>query len=176
MDRHVSRCARIAPLILVPMLCWGCLGGFAPGWTPSGGLLWDEGARVGIPDLTLQGWERARIDESDLAFRRPGADVIAMRLRCDQAESAASVPLRWQSRELWLGIPRSDFGSREFRFRGRPAIEMTASSDGVAVRTLVIDAGGACRLDLAHAASISAADATADFERFLADVQIRDLP
>ena len=123
-----------------------------------------------------QGWERARIAESDLAFRRPGADVIAMRLRCDETGRPKPVPLRWQSRGLWVGIPRAEFSMREFRFRGRKAIEMTADSDGLAVRTLVIEAGASCRLDLAHVASAGGVDAAADFERVLARVRIGQGP
>jgi hypothetical protein len=152
------------------VLLLGCLGGSRASWSSRDGLLWDEAGRVGVPDLAAQGWERTRIDESDLAFLRPGADVIAMRLRCGQAEP--STPLRWQSRGLWLGIPRSDFQSREILWKGRKAFEMTAESDGLAVRTLLIEASSSCRLELAHVAQVGADTATADFERFLAAVQL----
>lgn len=105
-----------------------------------------ESARLEVPDLTREGWERVSIDGADLAFEREGEGVIAVRAECGGPPRA----LEWAGRELWLGIERKDLALREREVGGWPAVELSGEAQGVQVRAVVIQREG-CLVDVAHA-------------------------
>jgi hypothetical protein len=164
----VGATACLGALGLVALLLVSGLGGCAtPAYISRGGLLWHPRYPLAVPDLSFAGWERVTLDETDLAFRKKDSGVIAVRARCP----AEDQPLRWESRDLWLGIPRRSETHRRLEVDGRPAVATTAQSDGLAIRTAVVRTED-CALDLAHVAPTG--DATADvFERFLERVRLR---
>jgi hypothetical protein len=114
-----------------------------------------------VPDLTLESWDRVRIKGADLAFRDPIEGVIALRVRCDRD----AVRLESESRDFWLGIPRSGTQRRTREVAGWPAFETRAQSDGRTVHTVVIGAGE-CVVDVAHVAPAEALPSET-LERFL---------
>ena len=148
-------------------LLGACAG---PAFTPSGGLLWDRARQVGVPDLTREGWQRDSIRGADLAFRKRDRGWIAVRMRCPAPGD--ELPLRWESRELWLGIPRDALERRSLQIDGRSAVQMSARSGDLVLRTAVVRAGE-CSLDAAQSAPAQSADAGASFERFLAGIRLR---
>jgi hypothetical protein len=137
------------------------------------GLLWDPARRVGVPDWTREGWERRSIADADLAFHKPGSGWIAVRVRCASGDSRQS--LRWEGRGLWLGIPREGLERRAREIDGRPALEMSASSQGLTLRTAVVRSGD-CTLDAAQTAPEHSAEARESFDRFLAGIRLREVP
>jgi len=138
---------------LCALLVAGCVSSPYQPFDGNDGLLRHPLHPVAVPDLTAQGWEPVEFDEADLAFRKRGSGMIAVRSRC----GSGSRPLVWETRDLWLGIPRQDLVSRELRVHGFPARETRAESQGLRVRTLSVQAER-CTLDIAHVALPLAAD------------------
>jgi hypothetical protein len=134
-----------------------------------GGLLWYRTGAVGVPDLERSGWQAVRADGADLAFRKEGAGAIGVRLRCPAPHR--TLPLRWESRELWLGIPREQIEQRPLEVDGRPGIEMRAASHGLSLRTVLVRVD-ACSLDVAQAAPLGSPAAASSFERFLSGIRL----
>jgi hypothetical protein len=145
------------------VLAAGCL---STAFAPREGALWHRSGEFAVPDLTLDGWERVRLDEADVAFRGGSEEVIAVRAACgDRSED----PLR-RHRDLWLGIERSDFRWTPRSVGEHEALEATARANGVAVRTVVIRAPG-CLIDVVHARPEGSPDSGA-LERFLAGMRL----
>jgi len=126
------------------LLLSGCI---SAAYLPRDGLLWEPESRVAVPDLSRSGWERVDIDGADLAFEHPEHGVIAVRVRSDMEDR----PLLWESRSLWLGVPRDGGAREEVTVHGRTAVKMSARSQGLWLRTLVIEIEPGCLLDIAHA-------------------------
>lgn len=145
------------------------LGCASVAFVPRGGLLWHPRHAVAVPDLSSSGWERVKVEGADLAFRRNGSGVIAVRVRCPPPD--ADVPLRWEGRELWLGIPRGDMERFHLDVDGFEGINMTAQSDDLYLRTLVVRTEE-CSLDIAQAA-LEPREAHRVFESFIARVKLR---
>ena len=160
---------RASSAIAALCLC-ACAGS---GFVGSDGLLWYRAGVVGIPDLERSGWEAVRADGADLAFRKQGAGVIGVRLRCPAPHDA--LPMRWESRELWLGVPREQSEQLPLELDGRQGIEVRATSDGLALRTVMVRVD-ACSLDVAQAAPLGSAAAERGFARFLSGIRLPGAP
>ena len=144
-------------------------GCFTPSYVARGDLLWHPTLAVAVPDLSRQGWERVSVDEADVAFTRPGSGVIAARLRCPAP--ADDVPLRWEGRELWLGVPRREMERFHFDLDGYEAVNISAASDGLFLRTLTVRTER-CSLDVVQVAPLDS-DHDEEFESFLRGVRLR---
>ncbi len=150
---------------LVALLVTGCV---SAAYLPRDGLLWHPGSPVAVPDLSRSGWERIQIDGADLAFDHSQYGVIAVRVRGDEEER----PLLWESRSLWLGVAREDGAREERTVQGRVAVEMSARSEGLWLRTLVIQVEPGCLLDIAHVAADG--DSRGIFDAFVAGIAFED--
>ena len=137
-----------------------------------GDLLWHPHHPVAVPDLGSAGWERVAVTDADLAFARDGDGVIAVRVRCPAP--AAEVPLRWEGRQLWLGVPRGKIERFHLDVDGYEGVSMASESDGLSLRTLTVR-GPDCSLDVVQ---VAPADSGAEllFESFVAGVRLRPEP
>ena len=128
--------------------------------------LGDEG-ELGIPDLTVSGWERLQSPDYAVIFRKEGAPSYAIRVR-GPAETD-DVPDRWKRvhavpLEAVVTVPR--------RFEGYDAIEHEAPcEESDLLRTLVVRAEKHL-IDIGQLAAITT-DHRAEFEAFLAEVQLK---
>ena len=156
---------------LIPVLGLG-LCGFAGCATPiyraADGMLWHPSQRVGIPDLAAEGWTRTSAKDADLAFSRHGAGIFAVRVRCPAPEE--SVPLRWESRGLWLGVPRDRVERRPAQIDGHKGMTMHGVFEELALRTLVVRTDD-CSLDVAQVAP-SGTDGEVLFDAFISRVRL----
>ncbi len=134
----------------------------------SGDLLWHPVRPVAVPDLSLAGWDRVEVEDADLAFSKPDAGVIAVRVRCPSPEEG--VPLRWEGRQLWLGIPHGEVERFHLDVDGYEGVSMSAESDGLYLRTLTVRAER-CSLDVLLVAPL---DSGGDllFEGFVAGLKL----
>ena len=160
---------------LAILSCVTCLGGIsaagclAPRYQERGDLLWHPEQALAIPNLSRQGWERVSVDDADVAFTRPGSGVIAARVRCPAPKG--DVPLRWEGRELWLGVARGDMERFHFDLDGYEAVNMSAPADGLHLRTLTVRTE-TCSLDVVQVAPLPS-DHHREFEDFLRGVRLR---
>jgi hypothetical protein len=160
---------------LAILSCVTCLGGivasgcFTPPYVESGDLLWHPDRVLAIPNLSHQGWQRVSVEDADVAFTRPGSGVIAVRVRCPVPKG--DVPLRWEGRGLWLGVPRGDMERFHFDLDGYEAVNISAASDGLQLRTLTVRTDE-CSLDVVQVAPL-ASDHHQEFEGFLRGVRLR---
>jgi hypothetical protein len=127
-------------------------------------------AEVVAPDLMREGWKRVRVPETDLAFRKNGEGVIAMRVSCNGQPRS----LLGAGRDLWLGIPRQQLLVRELEVNGRPAVETIGVADGTEVRAVVVETDG-CVLDVAHVRVEDEPDSGV-LERFLDKLRFGEQP
>jgi hypothetical protein len=126
-------------------------------------MLWHRSREFGIPNLSVEGWERVRLPETDVAFRR---DNDGVRARCGNGHRAP----REHSRDLWLGIARETIASNERTVASVPAHETIARSDDLRVHTVVVKSS-TCLIDAVH---VVRADLPGDaFERFLSRIEVR---
>lgn len=136
------------------------------------GMLWHPRHPLAVPDLAASGWRRVEVEGADLAFQKDRSGVIAVRVRC----SGRRRPLPWESRELWLGIPRSMVRRRSMEVAGRPAVETIAQSGGLQIRTVVVKSEG-CAVDLAHVVPPdSISDSGSVFDEFLVRTRLSGAP
>jgi hypothetical protein len=131
-------------------------------------MLWHPDHPVGIPDLTTAGWQRVDIDGADVAFQRNGSGVIAVRVRCPAPDD--DVPLRWEARGLWLGVPRGDMERFYMDVDGYEGVSISAPHGDVMLRTLVVRTE-ACSLDVAQLAA-DPVEGVRVFEQFVAGVKL----
>ncbi len=155
----------------------GTLGGVAllataacatSAWVPDHDLLWHPREAVAVPDLSAAGWERVSVDDADLAFSKHGIGVVAARLRCPAP--AEGVPLRWEGRQLWLGVPRDQIERFHFDVDGYEGVSMAAQSDGLYLRTATVRTGD-CSLDVVQVAP-EGVGADLVFDSFMARVRL----
>jgi predicted Zn-dependent protease len=128
---------------------WGVLvvGCAAPSVVSREGMLWHRTHHFAVPDLAAEGWTPAHVDEADLAFRKAGEGVIAVRSECgDSRRSALSL-----TRSLWHRVPRESAELQERQVGSFEAVELTAQSEGTIVRTVVLRTDG-CAIELIHVA------------------------
>ena len=156
---------RFAPLAVAVVIA-GCA---APAYVARGGLLWHPRHLVAVPDLSSAGWERVAIEDADLAFSKEGAGVIAVRTRCPPPDD--DIPLRWEGRWLWLGVPRGEIERFHLDVDGYEAVSMAAESRGLYLRTTTVR-GPACSLDVVLVAP-TRSGAELVFESFMAQVRLR---
>jgi hypothetical protein len=126
------------------ILVVGCA---APSVVSREGMLWHRTHHFAVPDLALEGWIPARIEEADLAFRKPGEGVIAVRSECGGSHRSAQS----RTRSLWHRVPREAAQLQERRVGPFEALEVTARSEGTIVRTVVLRTDG-CAIELIHVA------------------------
>lgn len=148
-------------------LC-GMLACATPAYRASDGLLWHPSQRVGVPDLEAEGWTRTSADDADVAFSRPGAGIFAVRVRCPGHET--DVPLRWESRGLWLGVPRDRIERRPAQIDGHEGMTMHGVLENLALRTLVVRTD-ACSLDVVQVAP-NGSDSEVVFDAFISRVRL----
>ena len=149
------------------------MGGLActtPMYRISDGMRWHPSQRVGVPDLEAEGWRRTSAQDADLAFYRPGAGIFAVRVRCPAPDD--EVPLRWESRGLWLGVPRERVERRPAVVDGFDGMTMHGQLGELALRTLVVRTE-TCSLDIAQVAP-SGADGEVLFDAFIARVRLTE--
>ena len=135
-------------------------------------MLWHPTGRFAVPDLASGAasgsWQRVDLDGAEVAFRSRRSGVIAVRARCESERGSPDV----ESRHLWLGIERGPAERRPITIAGAPAVETVATSEGVRVRTIVVETGS-CTLDLAHAVSETATPNGA-FDEFVRGVRFAE--
>ncbi len=135
-------------------------------------MLWHPTGSFAVPDLASGAasgsWRRVQLDGAEVAFRSRRSGVIAVRARCEAERESSEV----ESRHLWLGIERGPAERRPITVAGAPAVETIATSEGVRVRTIVIETGS-CTLDLAHAISETASPSGA-FDEFVRGVRLAE--
>ncbi len=123
--------------------------------------LGDEG-ELGIPDLTVSGWERLESPDYAVIFRKAGAPSYAIRVR--GAAETDDVPDRWK-RVHAVPLEAVVTGSR--RFEGYDAIEHEAPcEESDLLRTLVVRTERHL-IDIGQLAAMES-DHRAEFEAFLA--------
>ncbi len=128
--------------------------------------LGDEG-ELGIPDLTVSGWERFSTADYAVLFRKEGASAFAIRVR--GAAETDDVPDRWKRvhsvpLEAVQTVPRS--------FEGYDAVEHEAPcEESDLLRTLVVRTERHL-IDIGQLAAI-ASDHRAEFEAFLAGSRLK---
>lgn len=132
------------------------------------GRLWHPRHAVGVPDLVRRGWERIQLPDADLAFRRDGVGVIAVRVRCPGPGEA--IPLRWEARRLWLGIPRGSVERFHLDVDGYEGVSMSADAKDLKLRTLVVRTES-CSLDVAQVAPLASPHEQV-FEEFIAEIRL----
>ena len=152
--------------VLVALLSLACV---TPPYLSRNGRLWHPRQPVGVPDLSERGWQRVGVDGADLAFRREGDGVIAVRVRCPAPDG--QVPLRWEARRLWLGVPRDEIERQPLDVDGYPGVHISSSSRELHLRTLVVRTE-ACSLDVAQVAPLASPHA-AVFEEFVSGIRLR---
>lgn len=155
------------------MAALGCVvvvaAGCATRWIPQDQLLWHPDYPLAVPDLSQEGWQRASIDGAEIAFGRQGEGVIAVHATCPVRKR--DTPLRWQGRELWLGIPRGDMERFHFDVEGYEGVNISAESDGLYLRTLTVKTEQ-CLIDVVQVAPV---DSPHDqiFENFVRRMRLR---
>lgn len=128
--------------------------------------LGDEG-ELGIPDLTVSGWERFSTADYAVLFRKEGASAFAIRVR--GAGETDDVPDRWKrvhdvALEAVQTVPRS--------FEGYDAVEHEAPcEESDLLRTLVVRTERHL-IDIGQLAAL-ASDHRAEFEAFLAGSRLK---
>ena len=155
----------MAALGCVVVVAVGC----ATRWIPQDQLLWHPEYPLAVPDLSQEGWQRASVEGAEIAFGRHGAGVIAVHATCPVRETGT--PLRWEGRELWLGIPRNDMERFYFDVDGYEGINLSAESDGLYLRTLTVRTEQ-CLIDVAQVAPIDSAHDRV-FEDFVQRMRLR---
>ncbi len=122
---------------------------------------------LGIPDLTVSGWERFSTADYAVLFRKEGASAFAIRVR--GAAETDDVPDRWKRvhsvpLEAVQTVPRS--------FEGYDAVEHEAPcEESDLLRTLVVRTERHL-IDIGQLAAI-ASDHRAEFETFLAATRLK---
>ena len=122
---------------------------------------------LGIPDLTVSGWERFSTADYAVLFRKEGASAFAIRVR--GAGETDDVPDRWKRvhsvpLEAVQTVPRS--------FEGYDAVEHEAPcEESDLLRTLVVRTERHL-IDIGQLAAI-ASDHRAEFEAFLAGSRLK---
>ena len=155
-------------MLLALILASGTAGCLTPAYVPAEGMLWHPSQRVGFPDLSREGWTRTSAKDADLAFRRPGAGVFAVRVRCPAPDD--DIPLRWESRGLWLGVPRDRVERRRAVVDGIEGVTMHGVLGDLALRTLVVRTQE-CSVDVAQVAP-DGADGEVLFDAFISRVRL----
>lgn len=128
--------------------------------------LGDEG-QLGIPDLTVDGWERLSTADYAVLFRKEGASAFAIRVR--GPGEVDDVPDRWQRVH---DVALEDVTTTSRTFEGHDAIEHEAPcEESDLLRTLVVRTESHL-IDIGQLAAI-ASDNRAEFEAFLAGTRLK---
>lgn len=134
------------------------------------GRLWHPRAPIAVPDLPRaawgDGWTRVRVPDADLAFSRPGAGVIAVRVRCGKKPAM----LTRAARDRWLGIERARMQSREISLHGHSGVDSVAQVRELEARLVVVQVDD-CLVDLARVAPRGNPGGEV-FESFLAELRL----
>lgn len=123
--------------------------------------------QLGIPDLTVEGWERFSTADYAVLFRKEGASSFAIRVR--GAAEVDDVPDRWRrvhdvGPEAVTTTPRT--------FEGYDAIEHEAPcEESDLLRTLVVRTESHL-IDIGQLAA-KASDNRAEFEAFLEETRLK---
>ncbi len=156
--------ARLGVLCCLGLLITGC----AATWlAPREGLIWHRSRSFAVPDLHAEGWERVRVKDADVAFQSERG-VIAVRAECKGAEG----PPHGRTRDLWLGIERTELERSERSVGPYPAYQTLARANGVMVRTVVFRTPQ-CWVDVAHVAPIDRDDPQV-LDQFVARIRVGD--
>ena len=128
--------------------------------------LGDEG-ELGIPDLTVSGWERFSTADYAVLFRKEGASAFAIRVR--GAGETDDVPDRWKRVH---DVALEDVTTTSRPFEGYDAVEHEAPcEESDLLRTLVVRTERHL-IDIGQLAAI-AGDHRAEFEAFLAGTRLK---
>lgn len=157
-----------ATIVTVAIVGLGCASSSFEVRPGAEGWLWHPSEDVGIPDLGQEGWRRVGLGVADLTFHSTRSGAISVRVRCPAPKQA--IPLRWEARQLWLGVPRDEIRRFHLDVDGYEGVNMEAESDGLQLRTLVVRTER-CSLDVAQVAPL-ATDAEAVFEDFISRIRL----
>ena len=123
------RCAVPVGLVLVLALLLGCASDFL---AIDGGFRHSaHGYTLGLPNGPGPPWMRVRVEDAQIAFRRPGPQTISVQSRCGQPLTSPSI----LARHLLIGV-----SPRTLREAGPTEV------DGRSAWTQTVDAAGGVRL------------------------------
>ncbi len=126
-----------------------------------------DGGQLGIPDLTVAGWERLSTPDYAVLFRKEGASAFAVRVR-GSAETD-DVPDRWKRVH---DVPLEAVTTTPRPFEGYEAVEHEAPcEESDLLRTLVVRTESHL-IDIGQLAAIES-DNRAEFEAFLARTRLK---